>query len=41
MEKKEHTRLSEAIIQFYEKLFSWETAVAKTSGLTPPAESYQ
>ena len=35
MDKKEHTRLSESIIEFYEKLFSWETAVAKTSGLTP------
>lgn len=27
--------LSNAIIEFYEKLFSWETAVAKNSGLTP------
>ena len=30
-----HPELSETIIEFYEKLFSWETAVAKTSGLTP------
>ena len=27
--------LSRSIIQFYEKLFSWENAVAKNSGLTP------
>ena len=35
--KQPHTpsRLSETIIEFYEKLFSWETAVAKASGLTP------
>jgi DNA-binding MarR family transcriptional regulator len=35
MNETKHTHLSEAIIQFYEKLFSWETAVAKNSGLTP------
>ena len=35
MESDESTRLSEQIIEFYEKLLSWETAVAKTSGLTP------
>lgn len=35
MKASEHTRLSEQIIEFYEKLFSWETAVARTSGLTP------
>jgi DNA-binding MarR family transcriptional regulator len=28
-------RLSTALIQFYEKLFSWESAVAKNSGLSP------
>ncbi len=28
-------RLSDAIIQFYEKLFSWESAIAKSSGLSP------
>lgn len=28
-------QLSSTIIEFYEKLFSWETAVAKNSGLTP------
>lgn len=35
MDQNQHTQLSEQIIEFYEKLFSWETAVAKTSGLTP------
>ncbi|MFH2057669.1 MAG: MarR family transcriptional regulator [Pseudomonadota bacterium] len=35
MTKNKQTLLSESIIQFYEKLFSWETAVAKNSGLTP------
>jgi len=28
-------QLSEAIIEFYEKLFSWENAVARHSGLSP------
>jgi DNA-binding MarR family transcriptional regulator len=27
--------LSESLIQFYEKMFSWEIAVAKTNGLSP------
>ena len=29
------SRLSASVIQFYEKLFSWESAVAKSSGLSP------
>jgi len=33
--EKELIQLSETIIQFYEKLFSWEHAVAKNSGLSP------
>lgn len=32
---KENVQLSDLLIEFYETLFSWETAVAKTSGLTP------
>ena len=28
-------QLNNAIIQFYEKLFSWENAIAKNSGLSP------
>lgn len=28
-------KLSKAVIQFYEKLFSWENAIAKSSGLSP------
>lgn len=28
-------KLSKAVIQFYEKLFSWEHAVAKNTGLSP------
>ncbi len=35
MTGKELTQLSETIIQFYEKLFSWEHAVAKNTGLSP------
>ncbi len=35
MKEKELIRLSETIIQFYEKLFSWEHAVAKSTGLSP------
>lgn len=35
MEPENLTYLSRTIIQFYEKLFSWENAVAKNSGLTP------
>lgn len=27
--------LSKTVIQFYEKLFSWENAIAKSSGLSP------
>jgi len=35
MTEKELTQLSETIIQFYEKLFSWEHAVAKNTSLSP------
>lgn len=35
MNKNELEIFSEAIIQFYEKLFSWENAVAKNRGLSP------
>ena len=35
MLSKDLGRLSNALIQFYEKLFSWENAVAKNSGLSP------
>ncbi|MBU2513240.1 MarR family transcriptional regulator [bacterium] len=28
-------RLSRVVIQFYEKMFSWEGAIAKNSGLSP------
>ena len=35
MKKDEMIRFSESIIQFYEKLFSWEQAVAKNTGLSP------
>ena len=30
-----HSRLNEAIVEFYEKLFSWENAIARNSGLSP------
>ena len=29
------SRLSNLVIQFYEKMFSWENAIAKNSGLSP------
>lgn len=32
---EELSQLSKSVIQFYEKLFSWETAIAKNSGLSP------
>jgi len=32
--EKEITQISETIIQFYDKLFSWEHAVAKNTGLS-------
>ncbi len=35
MKKSDLDQFSESIIQFYEKLFSWEHTVAKTSGLSP------
>ena len=35
MEEKEIVQLSETIIQFYERLFSWEHAVSKNTGLSP------
>ena len=35
MDKLKRIQLSETIIQFYEKLFSWEHAVAKNTGLSP------
>ncbi len=35
MKKSNLNQFSESIIQFYEKLFSWEHAVAKNSGLSP------
>lgn len=35
MRPSDQTRLSDTIIEFYDKLFSWETEVARSSGLTP------
>jgi DNA-binding MarR family transcriptional regulator len=35
MTEEELTQLSETIIQFYEKLFSWEHGIAKNTGLSP------
>ncbi len=35
MEKNELIQLSESIIHFYEKIHSWELAVAKNTGLSP------
>lgn len=35
MKDKERIQLSRSIVQFYEKLFSWENAVAKHTGLSP------
>ncbi len=35
MKNPERRQLNESIIEFYEKLFSWEQGVAKNSGLTP------
>lgn len=35
MENKTVSRLSEQIVEFYEKLFSWEHAIAKNTGLSP------
>lgn len=35
MKKEDLEIFSEAIIQFYEKLFSWENGVAKNKGLSP------
>ena len=35
MDTNEFIRFSESIIQFYEKLSSWEHAVAKNTGLSP------
>ena len=35
MDTENLKKLSRTIIQFYEKLFSWENSVAKNSGLTP------
>lgn len=35
MNHKTLANFSEAIIEFYEKLFSWEQATAKNSGLSP------
>ena len=35
MTENELNQLSETIIQFYEKLFSWEHAVAKNTSLSP------
>lgn len=35
MTQQTFPRLSEAIIEFYEKLFSWENEVARNSGLSP------
>jgi DNA-binding MarR family transcriptional regulator len=32
---EELSELNQAVIQFYEKLFSWESAIAKNSGLSP------
>ena len=35
MKANKRIQLSESLIEFYEKLFSWEHAIAKNSGLTP------
>ncbi len=35
MKQNELIQLSESIIQFYEKIHSWELAVAKNTGLSP------
>jgi len=35
MKHKDLLHLSESIIQFYEKIFSWEHAIAKNTGLSP------
>jgi len=35
MYPEELSQLSKSVIQFYEKMFSWESAIAKNSGLSP------